>query len=485
MELAYIIIGISAALAIAAYLTDPFTRGSVVGMPITTSIKAGKLQLSNNNHRLVVRRRRLLAIIKCGTHIMHTRYLRSPRSPAKTVEGIIADIHRLRFDPHKLLLISGDHFSALFVRNLGVFYYPTLDTSFGISQKDWQNRQRVYIQTLGYTLGVFSMQKKLTTTIVPTGRYAVTSVNFYAYPSDTLYGMLYSLAALVGVEQARPYDYAKPKYRLITQGAATILRDTYQDSLATHYKNYRQHVFDSKTGLIKQHIHLSSAKDITKRRCAFYDNVIFWKTTQLAMELGLIPVDQPFLRRLKQRIIKSFWHGRGGYFIEDLSDDGQAHAYYSSDWLIVLATGFLSPANTKERKYFSRSVAYIQAHRIDQPFAIKYQNETRASRQFLAVRLAVASYGGNSIWSFWGMEYLKVLLALAKTESSKKQKAAHLAVIDYHIAAYKQAMLHDGGFAEVYDDDGNLLVTRLYKSIRQTGWVIGFEQVLSIRASLT
>ena len=55
---------------------------------------------------------------------------------------------------------------------------------------------------------------------------------------------------------------------------------------------------------------------------------------------------------------------------------------------------------------------------------------------------------------------------------------------DYHIAKYKHAMKRDKGFPEVYDRDGNLLETPLYRSIRQTGWVIGFEQVLEMRKSL-
>jgi hypothetical protein len=126
-------------------------------------------------------------------------------------------------------------------------------------------------------------------------------------------------------------------------------------------------------------------------------------------------------------------------------------------------------------------VQHIQHEGIDQPFPLRYHKDTRAHRQFFMVRLAVASYGGDAIWSFWGMEYIKTLLLLFKHTGTD----TYLAAADRHIAAYERNMVRDGGFPEVYDSRGKLLQTALYCSIRQTGWVIGFEQVRAMRASLT
>jgi hypothetical protein len=226
---------------------------------------------------------------------------------------------------------------------------------------------------------------------------------------------------------------------------------------------------------------MSGAKDITKRQSSFYDNVVFWKTTQLAMALGLIKNEPGFLAALKERILATFWLNDEGYFLEDLSAEGKQHRYYSSDWLIVLATHFLDPEDNVERSYFERSIAYIRKQNIAKPFAIKYQHETRAHRQFAVVRLAVASYGGDSIWSFWGMEYIKALLLLYRATHNK----TYLEEADYNIDQYEQAMKRDQGFPEVYDAKGRLLQTPLYRSIRMTGWVIGFDQVRAMRRALT
>lgn len=482
MTIALIALGLILALLVMVIATNPFSRFTVVRLPFLARYEQESVVLSRQ-HNVRVRNAlfwRLFAYAKAGVHILETRYIRSARSSSKSVSGIIKDIHALRYDPSKLLLISGDHFSPLFVRNLGVFYYPMLDTSIRSNKQDWFNRQAVYLQTLAFALETFKQSRTLTTTIVTTSSRGVTCVNFYAYPSDTLYGMLYALASLSGHESGRAYDYGPAQQTLATGEAARGLKQEYEASLAELYQDYKATVFDDVTGLIRTDVHMSGAKDITRRQSAFYDNVIFWKTTELAMKLGIIHTDRQLLQNLKSKILKTFWLADEGYFLEDLSDEGMANKYYSSDWLVVLFTGFLDPAKKSERHYFVRSVVHIQREKIDQPFAIKYQNDTRAHRQFLAVRLAVASYGGDAIWSFWGMEYIKLLLQLYQLTNEQQ----YLIGADYHIAQYQKNMVRDAGFPEVYDKHGVLLQTALYRSIRQTGWVIGFEQVLAIRRSI-
>ncbi|HEY2004265.1 MAG TPA: hypothetical protein VGH44_04075 [Candidatus Saccharimonadia bacterium] len=470
-----------------SYLTDPFNRFSIIRLPFKLKLTQAAHTFVNNNHRLKIRQLlpyRAFAITKAGIHILHTRYVSSPRSSGQTVSEIIADIHVRRFDPSKLLVISGDHFNGLFVRNLGVFYYPLLDTATPLNTNavDWGNRQTSYLQTVAYALGVYAKHPVPSTTIVPTGPLTATCVNFYAYPSDTVYGILFALAALLGQESANPYlAPSAQRLPLQTKPGAKFLLKTYHSTLITLYDHYRKTVLDEATGLIKTSVHLSGAKDITRRTSAFYDNVILWKTIQLMQELGLQDPNPQFLTDLKQRILNRFWLEDKGYFLEDLSPAGLRDQYYSSDWLVVLFTGFLDTANPAERPYFERSIEYIQRHKIDQPFAIKYQHETRANRQFLPVRLAVASYGGDAIWSFWGMEYIKTLALLYRSTGQE----SYIQTATYHLQKYREKIQEYGGFPEIYDAQGHMLQTPFYRSIRQTGWVVGFEQASGLVEALT
>jgi hypothetical protein len=285
---------------------------------------------------------------------------------------------------------------------------------------------------------------------------------------------------MMGLETSRAIDYKADERELSTKKASKILLSDYKDTLKKLYNEYLNKIYDKRTGLISKDIELSGAKDITKRRSAFYDNVILWKTTQLAVKLGLIENKTSWLENYKKKILKTFWQEDLGYFLEDLSEECLKNKYYSSDWLVVLFTGFLNPQLKSERKYYEKNVEYIESEKLDQPFAIKYQKNTQAKRQFLAVKIAVASYGGDAIWSFWGMEYIKTLLILYKLTKNE----TYLTRADYHIAEYEKLIVRDGGFPEVYDRNGKLLQTWAYRSIRQTGWVIGFEQVLALRQAL-
>lgn len=466
-----------------AYFTNPFSRYSIVRRSYRVTMREDVLEAINENHKLRVTKNpieKFLAVANNGLYIYWSRLHKRRASKMQTVDDIISEIYEKRFDPNKLLLTSGDHFSSLFVRNLGVFYYPVLDTHLDTTEERWQARQITYLQTLAFALGVFDKSEKLTTTIVPTGSYRATCVNFHAYPSDTMYGILYALSALRGDQSARPYDYGQQHLANDTAEAAQMLLEEYETSLIRLYRSYREKVYDPEIGLIDKSVTLSGAKDITMRSSAFFDNVVFWKTSALAMDLGLISHDPDWLDELKQRIIENFWLEDEGYFLEDLSDEGIANSYYSSDWLIVLATGFLSIDEPNELQYFVRSSDYIAKKSIARPFAIKYQHETRAHRQFPIVRFAVASYGGDSIWSFWGMEFIKSQMELYRVTGETK----YLKEADFQIAAYEKKMLEYGGFPELYDHKGDMLETPFYRSIIQTGWVVGFEQVRAIRACL-
>lgn len=467
----------------AAYITNPFSRFTIVRQTYTIRLLGDTFESINENHKLRLRQNRawrIFAALKIFVHMLETRYVRSPHAEATTIDGIITEIHTERFNPNKLLLTSGDHWSGLFSRNLGVFYYPTCDPRIPSIEQDWHDRQAVYLQTLAYALGVFEKRPIPVTTIVTTGAYRATCVNYWRYPSDTVYGIVFALATLVGKQDAAPYDYAPAKQHPNTKPAARALLHEYHDTLVRLYDHYRTTVFDESAMLLKRDLAICGAKDITRRYGAFYDNVVFWKTTQLVMKLKLIDNDPDFLQRLKHSIIDTYWLEDKGYFLEELSKIGVQEAHYSSDWLLVLITGFLDPAKPDEQVYFTRSIDYIQRTGVDKPFAIKYQAEAGGRHQFFLAKIALPSYQRDAIWSFWGMEYIKALLLLYKHTSERK----YLEAADFHIQAYEQAMLRDGGYPELYDTDGEFFETPFIRSIRKTGWVIGFEQVKAMRVSI-
>lgn len=472
-------------LGLLSYLTNPFTKYTLVHVPYQTSVnedgqltilREGSLRLRTSQFYGI------FAQLKSGYHILSNVYGGNKQAKADTLNEIILDIHKLRFDPNEPYLISGDHFSMLYIRSLGIFYHTLLDPRTPLSDEDWLNRQKIYLQTTAYALEVFKDAPALSTTIVPVGENSVAQMNIYSPPSDTLYSLLYALDVMqssTALENTYPF-IASHKYSLQTQKAAQQLLMDYRPSLQYHYLHFIRSVVDEKTGLVKKDILLSGTKDISKRQSAFYDNVMVWKTTQLAQKLHIIPQDQAVLDQLKQRILDTYWKPEIGCFIEDQSTAALANNYYSSDWLIVLKTGFLDPFDPTERQLYQECVKYIQAQGIDSPFGLKYQQEMRGERLHPIVRIGAPEYGSTAIWSNWGMEYIKLLTFLYRTtgDSSYYQRAQQ------QLDAYTDNIIRYSCYPEVYNDQGQMFQNLFYKSVCQTGWVVTYEQAKALLESI-
>src|SRR5688572_4155124 len=105
------------------HITNPYSRVSIVKLPYSTSVVGGRIVLSKNFNLRVHSSKfaQLLGYYKSGFLIIQNAYFGSRRAKSPNADGIIRDIHTLRFDPSKPYLISGDQFSVLYTRNLGVF----------------------------------------------------------------------------------------------------------------------------------------------------------------------------------------------------------------------------------------------------------------------------------------------------------------------------------------------------------------------------
>lgn len=473
------------ALALWSTLTNPFAPWSLVELPQRARPGAEGIALEQAFEVELDRGPVSVALAKgkAAFHIAAGALRGQPAAEGDELAEILGEIDRLRFDPDDPYIITGDHFSVLYPRNLGVFYLPTVDPRIAPDAASWTRRQQAYLQSAAYALEAFVAHGRPTTTLVPSGARSVTPVDIYHYPSDALYGTLYALRALQTDEELREI-YPMPgaprnAHELETAAASRRLVAEHRAELAALLAGYLDTVLDPETGLVRAELKLSSAKDITLRQSAFYDNVIAWRTIELADALGIAEADPEAQTAFKARILDAFWLEEEGYFLEDLSAEGRAGAYYSSDWLVAYFSGFLDPADPAERPYFERSVAHIQQAGIDQPFGLQYHPEDRASRQVPLVRLVVPEYGGSAIWSFWGTEYAKLLLRL----HAETGRAVYLEAAEAQLAAYRHNIVRDRGFPEVYDRHGAMLERPLYKSVRRSGWVVNFEQAEAMAAA--
>ena len=270
-------------LGIFSYLTNPFVRFSIVTDPYAKIVlEESGFDLEIDDSILIkdgVFTQRL-AVIKSGWHILSSKLAGGRRVQESTVDNIIRELHKERFDPSNPFLISGDHFSVLYNRSLGIFYHSLLDHRTALDEQDWQHRQQIYLKRLAYALQVYAQSDVLSTTIVPVGPRSVALMNIYAYPSDTLYSLLYAIRALQdeSVAQGLYRFEGSGKYKLETTEVTNRLVERYKEDLVRHVGSYIETVVDPETGLVRKDIYLSGTKDLAKRESAFYDNVILWRT---------------------------------------------------------------------------------------------------------------------------------------------------------------------------------------------------------------
>ncbi len=484
-----IILALAAAVLITIYRTvqtDPYHSQSVISSPFSSSVKNGSIELKQNFQPRLVSNifSRLSGYVRAGVRIPWYSLV-TPETPLTGSENeIIAQIHAQRFNPDRPYIITGSHYSDLYMRNLGVFFNALLDSRLTGTAQDWVNRQRLALQTVAYDLVFLEQQKHAVTTIAPVNGWEFTGLNIYAYPSDANFGVLYTLNALIDEQfiaklfpiytqfndLKTPEEFGNEWGSLQTTDAASKLLEEYRPTLGQSLDHYLEYAFDPEVRLIRRDIHLSSARDGVKRQSAFYDNVIAWSSVQLADSLGVPHQPMPDAEIWKQTIINTFWDEELGIFRDDLAG---GPTQFSADSLIVTSTGFLDLQRADDQTKLRRMISYIQTQGLDQPFPLKYSRSNSQNNLQWAVKYFAPSYMGEGIWSHWGMEYIKAELLLANLTPSDCELATNAR---QHLDSYRQNIEKYGGYPELYNADGTIFTSGLVHSVLHTGWVVNYEQ---------
>lgn len=444
-------------------------------LPFTTTIEKKQFVLHPNSPLSFIHspQTQLQSFIASGIDI-GSSYFNQEEQLHGTKEAIIKQIHTFRYTQTNPYVITGGHFHQLYVRNLGIFFNALLDPRIPSSEEDWINRQAIVLKTVALDLETFRQAKRDFTTIVPLAKNRVTAMNIYTRPSDSLFGILYALRALTDprfiIETFPAATKVKPIHMLQTQKAAKKLLATYSPSLCFLIKQYLDEIMDAQTGLVQTTISLASARDGIRRQSAFYDNVIAWSTCQLANKLGIKKISGKDLLQWKQRIITAFWDEEEQIFLDDLAQETKRQKLFSADAFIIYSTGFLNPDNPQEKKYFLGMIEYVKRHDMDSPFPLNYSTRNEPKKLHWPVKYFAPSYMGRSIWSHWGMEYIKILICLQKDDKNFLSDAKK------HLTAYEKNIAKYGGYPELYNMSGKPLSNRLYKSVLHNGWVINYEQ---------
>jgi hypothetical protein len=430
-------------LLLSSQFSDPYSKQSTVNL---TSPKVSNTSLL-----------KLFSFFKSGVRIASYSLFWKEKPFTGTHDEIIAKIHAERFNPDKPYVITGGHYSDLYVRNMGVFYNVLLEPDFASSSADLQNRQRIALNTVELNLAYLEQSPEPVTTIAPLGGDRVTGLNIYAYPSDSIYGIVFTLSQLQKSADTAP--------------ASTELLNTHKTALSAALNHYIETIIDPDTGLVRKDLSLASARDGVKRSSSFYDNVIAWATVQLADELGVPHSPTLPAEEWKQKIITTYWRPDVGIFTDQITD---TQPTFSADTLIVTSTGFLDTHNETDAAYLAAVISYIDKESLDEPFPLRYSSSDSTTFQPI-VGLFAPKYMTSGIWSHWGMEYIKALALLAENEQNLTKKDAYYKEACRHLESYKQNISKYGGYPELYNDDGTIFSSPFVNSVLHSGWVVNYE----------
>lgn len=455
--------------------TNPYSRTTEMKPEFTATLnKQGQFVL-RKEHPIILRKGALFTLFAKTQAAL--RIIANAWSPIPPIKGnettIIQQIHMERFDPSKAYLISGEHFADFYPRNYGLFYNAVLDSNINLSYADWENKQKIMLQTTAFYLDLLSQSDTPFTTYMPLTSTSFVGVNVWSYPSDSLYSVLFQLSALTNnhfIEYSLPKTLSSALYPLQTKDAGTLLLKTYSPTLKKQILSFEKYVLDSKTGLVKKHIFLSGVRDGVRHESSFYDNVMVWATAKLASDLGIIPLKKEDVESWKQRILTNFWDQKDGIFIDDLSEESKLHHIFPADAFIITQTQFLDPTIPADKDKIIRIIEYVKNNHLDKPFPLIWSTYDQSNNMVFLDRYLVPNYEQQSIFSHWTMEYIKLLVSVSKSNPDYISDARN------YLNFYHKNIQKYGGYPEIYFPNGNIFKTALYKSVLHTGWIINYEQ---------
>lgn len=410
------------------------------------------------------------------------RILHKNIRPEKRLQGdlsqIIRTIHKERFSSDQRYCITGGHFRDLYVRNSGIFYNALLDPRIALDEADWFQRVEIALRTTESILLGLRACGKLYTTFSFGKKGNIHGANYYAEPSDSLYGLLWNFRVFQDddyVTNIFPTAEIHRRFHITPSQKQRMeaLKQTFQKDIESEFRRYSQYCLSHRNHRISKKIHLASARDGVKRRSSFYDNVIYWKTAHMMHFLWLhTSISRKKLHKIKTTILANFWDPERGIFLDDLSKNSLTNRYFCADTLIALSTRFLRVEMPEEREYLVKIVDYIQSYHLDVPFGVHYSEE-RTHRHWPVIVWA-PHYADYTIWSHWSTEYIKLLILLSYHDPLRKDE--YLTKAGYHLQALEEKMLQYGGYPEVYDLKGQIYKSRLYRSVLRCSWIVGYEQ---------
>lgn len=311
------------------------------------------------------------------------------------------------------------HFKQLWIRDVGMFANSFIRQGLGAQ----------FRKTLDFALSVYKCNGRITTTVL-NNKHAV---DIYDTASDTLPFLLHALNE-------------SESFELLTE---------HQSLLSGEISRVTEKLVNPQTGLVREEIYVSGAKDCVRRFSSTYDNCMMAWLGRLIQEIeqnGICRLPNPVNPdKMKETICNTFW--TGSYFREDLKA-----SFVSSDanvWPFYI--GLFDDQEMKRK-----ALQTLQTEGLDKPFPLKYSKEEHPERELFFPRIFTPNYQGNTIWAQLGLCYTDILSGINANQARME------------LSKIKQVIETYGNVLELFEPDGAPYKGRVYRGDHGMIWAVHF-----------
>ena len=218
-----------------------------------------------------------------------------------------------------------------------------------------------------------------------------------------------------------------------------------RDFLEAQLQLFITDYLDTSSGLVREKIDAAELRDGVVYDRSAYALAMIERMAWACEHLDLI---FPYSHRIyRQELLEHYWNGQ--YFNADYNNTA-----FSADCALV---PFIMRSIEDEEK-LGATLDYIRDHALAQPYAMRYTDTPNKFRYRLWARTVMRNYAGDTIWTWHGAYYLRLLWGQNRLEAVRvEQDFAHM------IERYKT-------FPELLNPNGTLYNSLLYKSSEGMIW---------------
>jgi len=210
---------------------------------------------------------------------------------------------------------------------------------------------------------------------------------------------------------------------------------------------YQEDFIDPITGHLVSRIGFAELRDSVLYDRSAYAVALIGHMAKCCERLGLDEAF-PHTSAVYHDVLRThYWNGH--YF----SADYKNQAFSAESALMPFALGLIEDAEK-----LKETLDYIRDHRLASPYPMKYTDTPRSFRYRLWAKTIMRNYAGDTIWTWHGAYYLRLLRAQNHPETETQEKS------------FATMIEHHQTFPELLHPDGTLYKSFIYKSSEGMIW---------------